>query len=481
MNGSAKMTKTRRNRIMYLFTNALKNLGRNKGRNILLAAITLAIIVSTVVTLTISNAAARVVDDIRLDLGSKVSIRQDFIEMRQMGLDGRVDAVHLPLDNFVTFSESNYLRHTIFNADVFVWSDTLFAIDDQSFGTTTRTNDNGEVMFVETLRLTTTSEADALPDFGTLREIVDGRMFEGINEAIISRELAWHNNISVGDSIEIQAVYADGKYFNLTVVGIYSDTTDEYLNPWMLMFGAFPAHNRRNEIITSFDTLLATGWETNAGLDIGFDYFLRNPDNIRYFEAEVRAMGLPITYNVSINQAAFDRVTEPLSGMRSASVTFMVVVLILGAITLALISYMAVRERKYEVGVLRAMGMERGKVALGILTETVMIASLCLIIGLGAGSVIAQPIADGILEGRVAEAEAVENPGANRALFAGGQAQIGDGTAGYVPVSEIQLSLSADVLIQISLITLALAALSGIIGVVIITQYEPLKILRERN
>ena len=467
---------------MYLFTNAIKNLGRNKGRNILIAAITLAIIISTVVTLTINNAASRIVDDIRLDLGSRVSIRQDFIEMRQAGLDARTDMQHLPLTDFVAFANSPYLRHTTFQADVLAWSDTVIAIDDPAMGANTRVLDNGDIMYTETLRLVTISDSNLLPDFGTLRHIVDGRMFEGINEAIISQELAMFNGISVGDTIPLIGAFATDRAFSLTVVGIYSDETEDYLNPWMLMFGSFPAENRRNEIITSFDTLIASGWETNLGLDIDFHYFLADPSNIGNFEAEVRAMGLPVTYTVDINRAAFDRVTGPLAGMSSAAVTFMVVVLVLGAITLALVSYMAVRERKYEVGVLRAMGMEKGKVAFGIIAESVMIAAVCLVIGLGVGSAMAQPIADGILDGRVAEADAAagDSPMAGRALFAGGQAQIGDGTEGYAPVSEIQLNLGTDVIVQIILITLALAALTGIIGVVIITKYEPLKILRER-
>jgi len=468
---------------MYLFTNALKNLGRNKGRNILTAAVTLAIIISTVVTLTINNAASRVVDDIRLDLGSRVSIRQDFIEMRQAGLDARTDMQHLPLTDFVAFSESPHLRHTTFQADVLAWSDTVIAIDDPAFGTNTRMLDNGDIMFTETLRLVTISDANLLPDFGTLRHIIDGRMFEGINETIISQELAMLNGITVGDTIELIGAFATDRAFSLTVVGIYSDETESYVNPWMLMFGAFPSHSRRNEIITSFDTLVASGWETNLGLDIDFHYFLADPDYLSAFETEVRAMGLPVTYTVDINRAAFDRVSGPLAGMSNAAVTFMIVVLILGAITLALISYMAVRERKYEVGVLRAMGMERGKVAFGMIVESLTIAAICLVIGLGAGSAMAQPIADGILEGRVAEADeaAGDSPMAGRALFAGGQAQIGDGTEGYSPISEIQLNLGADVIMQIILVTLGLAALTGIIGVVIITKYEPLKILRERN
>jgi len=465
---------------VYLITNAMKNLVRNKGRNILIAAITLVIIATTAVTLTINNAAAKVIDGIRLDLGSRVEVKQDFIEMRQAGLDGRTDASYISLEQFENFSRSDYLRKTIFSAEMYACSDTFFAVGDEAKGTATRINDNGEEVLVETLKLVATSDPEMLSDFGTERFITQGRMFEGSGECIIGEELAALNGVSVGDTIQINgASYAPDKSYSLSVTGIFSDVTDEYNGNWFLaMYDRF-ADSRRNEIITSWDTLLGAGWETNHGLNMTTEYFLKDPDDIAKFEAEVRAQGLPVTYGVSINQAAYDKVAGPMSGMKNAVTTFMTVILVLGGIVLALLSFMAVRERKYEVGVLRAMGMERGKVAFGILMEAVMISALCLILGLGIGSAMAQPIADGILAGRVAEAEA--EPERNVAIFAGGQSQIGDGSSGYTPESQVQVSLGAETFIQIIIVAFALAALSGLIGVAVITQYEPLKILSERN
>ena len=467
---------------MYIIENAVKNLARNKGRNILIAAITLAIIVSTVVTLTINNAAAKVIDNIRLDLGSRVEVRQDFLEMRQIGMDARQDASYISIDDFFSFANSAYLSKTIWNATMYAWSDTFYAIDDNNYGTSVREKNDGsgEIVLVETLKLVSTSETDTLADFGTLREITSGRMFDGLNECIISEDIARLNNVRVGDVIRLRGAYATDKVYNLTVTGVYSDTTREYAIMFFAMYGRF-ADNRRNEIITSFDTLMAAGWETNAGLDMKAEYFLKDPDKIREFEVEVRSKGLPITYNVSINQTAYDKVTGPLSGVKSAVVTFITVILILGAIVLSLISFLAVRERKYEVGVLRAMGMERSGVAFGILSEALMISALCLVIGLGAGSVLAQPIADSMLEGRVAAAETSSGDGRRMALFVGGQFQTNADDGSYVPESEISVSLGVDIIMQIIFITLCLASLSGVIGVAAITQYEPLKILRERN
>ena len=465
---------------MYILSNAMKNLVRNKGRNILIAAIMLAIVISTVVTLTINNAAAKVIDEIRLDIGSLVEVRQDFIEMKQSGL-GREDASYISIESFLSFAESDYLSQAIYAADMYAWSDTFRAVDDYADnpGETTRINDNGEEVVVETCKLVTTSEPSILADFGTYREITDGVMWKNLNECIISEALANMNNFSVGDVIELSGSYAADKRYALTITGIYSDMTEDYTNWFLAMNGRF-ADNRRNEIITSFDTLLAAGWETNAGLDMKTEFYLKNPDDILEFEQEVRSKGLPVTYNVSINQAAFDKVSGPLSSMKNATMTFMTVILILGVIVLALISFIAVRERKYEVGVLRAMGMEKGKIAFGIISEAMMIATLCLVIGLGTGSAMAQPIADGILERNVAAAEA-ENTGANKVLFAGGQMQTDDYAAGFVPESEIQVNLGMDIIARIIMLTLGLAAMSGVIGVIVITQYEPLKILRERN
>ncbi|MCG4735229.1 FtsX-like permease family protein, partial [Casaltella massiliensis] len=60
----------------------------------------------------------------------------------------------------------------------------------------------------------------------------------------------------------------------------------------------------------------------------------------------------------------------------------MTLVLGFGGSILVLISILAIRERKYEIGVLRAMGMKKGKVALGLIFETLSMIFISLSIGL---------------------------------------------------------------------------------------------------
>jgi len=453
---------------MYIIINAMKNLIRNKGRNILVATITLAIIIGVVVTLTINKAASKVIDEIRLEIGSRVTIEQDIMGMFRMGMDLEESMHHIPIDDFIRFADSEYLSNTIFSAEI-------FNLSSKALTPVTATNPNSNIEMAIGYRLTGTSEFDILSENLNI-VITEGRVFSALNEAIICDELAHINSISIGCVIDIEVEDLHGlgleKIYQLTVVGFYS--ADKYERSLF----------RFTDIFTSFDTLVVVGWESTHGLSMSAEYFLRNPDYLSAFEREVRAKGLPDTYNVSINQAAYDRVSGPMSSLKSTVRTFTLVILVLGAIVLALMSFLAVRERKYEIGVLRAMGMEKSKVAVGIFMEAVMITAICLLIGLGMGYTVAQPIADGLLEKRVttAEAESAER-GDDRFFQAttfGGQLQTVS-SVGYVPESEITVSLSVDIIIQLSSITFCLATLSGFIGVLTITQYEPLKILRERS
>jgi len=457
----------------------MKNLIRNKGRNTLIAAVTLAIIISAVVTLTINNASSKIIEDARLDIASKVDIRVDLFE------HGRAGRQTITINQYLSFAESPYLRHTIYQAEMQAWFGNFNAIGDFDMGMGAPPDPS--MPHAPVGKLVGTSEPENLDGFGTYKHIVAGRMFSADNECIISDELADLNGLSIGDRIYLESAFQVGKQFTLEIVGIYTQEADPMASwqqsIWGMLGFSLPMMIENNEIFTTFSTIEAVGWETADGLSMQLEYYLRNPDDLARFEAEVRGKGLPSVFGVTINQAALDRVTGPLNGLRSAAMTFTVVILILGAIVLVLVSYLAIRERKYEVGVLRAMGMERSKIALGIFAETIMITTLCLVIGLAMGATAAQPMADRLLAGEVESAfEDAQNSGlGGRALIAGGEVQTDDPAAGYRPISDIEVAVGIGVIFQIIFIALALAALSSVIGIIRITQYEPLKILRERN
>ena len=98
---------------MYIIQNALKNVVRNKGRNILLAAIIFAIIATTVVTLMITNTSDRIIDEYKSQFGLEVSISRNlarFIEMRQREEVGL--GVDVTTAQYIAFADSDLLQYS---------------------------------------------------------------------------------------------------------------------------------------------------------------------------------------------------------------------------------------------------------------------------------------------------------------------------------------------------------------------------------
>jgi len=109
-------------------------------------------------------------------------------------------------------------------------------------------------MLTPTMRLLATSDISLLTEFGNnARQIIEGRMFQNPHEAIVSREFAELNNLSIGDIVEFASFdLAVTDIIRMELVGIYSDTTREFA-PHITI--PTPTFNRRNEIITTTDTL----------------------------------------------------------------------------------------------------------------------------------------------------------------------------------------------------------------------------------
>ena len=173
---------------------------------------------------------------------------------------------------------------------------------------------------------------------------------------------------------------------------------------------------------------------------------------------------------------SYNRVVKPVESLKSISAAFLAVILLVGCLILILLSMLGVRERKYEIGVLRAMGMPKVKVAFGLICESVCIMALCLCIGLGIGGLIAQPVSDAIVNRQVGFME--QHP----------QADYGDilsSTNGmnetpHTP-QEVRIVQTPESVAFTFMISLALGLLTNIAGIFYITRYEPVKILSERG
>jgi len=530
---------------MYILKNAIENVARNKGRNILMGVIILAIIATTVVALIINNTANTVIASYKDRFSSEVFISPDMARVQeeaQRNATGgmvrimRPDPVETEL--LLQFADSAYLKESIAYNYISVnsYDNEITALDQEdetedesqneqeSSGYYSRSNPGGGLA-VTSMRAPGMNGnyrlyGDFWQDFSDgYRSLESGEMPMNDSECIISSDLAELNNISIGDiftftaelsvsydteseeysEIEVgDTIIFDGvEYtvaegfmggratrevnYQLKVVGIYLDLTDDYANEMMPKLAAI---NRRNEILTTFNTVIAERNPGESGIEVDVKYYLENPDMLSAFEAEVRSKGLPDMYLVSTDTASYERIVKPVEGLRGISIAFMLIVLILGGVILALLSTMAIRERKYEIGVLRAMGMKKSKVALGLWTEMIALTCVCLIIGLSVGAIIAQPVTDSLLDMQ-AESEEQSNNMPGGMMITSGM-RIGGGAmnltvSNATPLSEMQINIGIDTIIEIIIIALLLASVAALASISKITKYEPIKILMERN
>jgi len=448
---------------MYIFQNALKNVVRNKGRNILLGSIIFAIIATTVVALMITNTSDRIIDEYRGQFGIEVTIErntQTFVDMRQRGEASL--GITITNEQYIAFADSDLLQRSMIMNSAMVYSETVTAI-----GQTEELSAGHGFVIAPTMQM----HGNNWDDFANgHRVLVVGEMPVRANEVVISEELAELNGISVGDTMRLYGTVMEPAaamgfmppVYNLVVTGIYFCAA-ESIGTW-----GSTTMIRQNEVLTVSETM--------PGAAIIARYYLRHPSYLQAFEEELRAKGLHEIFDVTTDEHLFNAIVGPVEGMRGIVMTFMIVVLILGAIILILLSSIAIRERKYEIGVLRAMGMKKAKVALGLWSEMIIITVVCLIIGIFVGSLVAQPISTELLAQQEENTQNIQD-----AFFAGREIAGLSRVVNDDPITEINVTLGIDTILQIVVISLLLASVAGFAAISRITKFEPIKILMERN
>jgi putative ABC transport system permease protein len=481
---------------MYIFQNALKNIWRNKSRNLMVGAIILAIIVTTAVSITINNTAATVIDRYKAQFSSEVFITPNTQKIREeLKNYKREDAMQaisgmfrLPTELLVQLAQSEYLNESTASGMIGAISADIHPIaEDVDMPRASKFSETPDAVIAVggngggDFKLHGDNWKDFADGYRSLDDDGKSRMPQADSECLVSRELAEKNNISIGDAIAFSSAFStesgalrDVEY-TLSVVGIYIDLTNEYAEPNMPEMAEL---NRRNEILTTIGTLMAKREPNEVGLQITAAYYLKNPDLLPQFEAEARAKGVPETFSITTDTQSYENTVKPVEGLKNISLTFMIAVIALGATILLLLASISIRERKYEIGVLRAMGMKKGKVALGLCAEILAITCVCLVIGLGIGVAASQPVSDALLKSQVADMN--YTPQSISSGRVGGDMPI-NSNSNAKPLDEMKISIGADSVAEIILVSLLLASFAGIASISKIAKYEPIKILMERN
>ena len=540
---------------MYIIKNAFRCIARSKGRNILIGIIALVISVSACIGLSIRQASEDAKSSALEGMSITATISYDRSgAMSQMGgsfpggFGGSFDkdqfsdlmgsASSLTLEQYQTYAAADSVQDFYYTLTAyFNGSEELSPVSDETDDSDSDSSDSdmpsgfpggmggmlGGSFSSGDFSVIGYSSDSAMTSFlnGTA-SMVDGTMFdEGTSEpvCVISEELALYNELAVGDTITVTNPSAETETYTLAVLGIYTSSENNDFS--MSMFGA--SQDPANRIYMSAAALQAVldasaeasttvtddygrDTETKITGTLSATYAFADTQAYYAFEEEARELGLSEDYTVSSSDiSSYENSLAPLNTLSTMAGWFLLVILIIGGVILVVLNIFNVRERKYEVGVLTAMGMKKWKVAAQFVCEILVVTMIAVIIGAGVGAVSSVPVTNALLAGQVEsqnsqQSQMEENfgrPGNFGGGFPGGSMDempsgFPDNMGGQNPfenifnnaadyITEVDSAMNLTVAFQMLGVGLLLTLIASAASVLFIMRYDPLKILANRD
>lgn len=493
---------------MFVFKNALISITRNKGRNILIGIIFLVIACASTITLAINNTASDLIGSYKNAYDKELTIsfdRENMMKDFDFGNRGKMadmkdkfeDISSYTISDVEKFADSEYIEGYYYTYDVSLNGNNIEKAESE-------TSSNGLNMSgfpgggmdknfggsSYDFTLNGYSSLDAMSEFveGTYEmvEISDDawdKAFDG-NYIFINEELASYNNLKLNDTVKLED--EDGNVYKFTIIGIYKENESGVAGPMDLF------SNSANTIITNADAVVAiTKSNSNVKGSVNPTFIMYDYEDKDKIQAEFYEKGLDENYVVETNEEIATSGLSSIKNVQSFATTFLIITLVIGGIVLFIINMINIRERKYEIGVLRTIGISKSKLTLQFVSELLMVGFVALLIGAGIGAVMSRSVGNSLLASEISSSkESSEKikgnfgvgPGSFNPMEGGGA--MNDFAEKGKPKVEAYESIDAvvniDVLLELLGIGLTLILISSLAAMISIQRFTPLTILKER-
>lgn len=489
---------------MYIVKNALIAIKRNKGRNILIGVILMVIACFLTVTLAIKNTSTSLIksyEEASEVVASLTFNRENMMDRFNPENEENFEDMKEEFDNIEplssedikSYADSKYVTSYYYTSSISIDSDMEATSNDFSFGGRENRNNNEnmkEENIMGDFTLMGYSNSKSLSEFitGTYtlsdydtdiwNKILDG------NYALINSELATLNGISINDEITVIDTNNSDNTLTLTVVGIFKDNEENNENGMSLF------SRSSNTIITNtkvLDTLVSNNNELQVNITPYFT--LTSLDDKEAFASELSEKGLNENYQVTVNEDEITSATSLVSNVKTFANTFMIITFIIGGIVLFVLTSINIRERKYEIGVLRTIGMKKSKIAYQFMLELVVVALVSLLLGATIGASISKPVSNSLLESEINKS--TENIESIKDNFGGDRENRPNmdnfnlnemsGIANVQAIDKVDAVVDFKVIGELLGLSLVLILISSIASIMSIVRFRPLDILKERS
>jgi putative ABC transport system permease protein len=250
---------------------------------------------------------------------------------------------------------------------------------------------------------------------------------DDVNKVVISTNLAKRNNLSVGDTLNLEerdkycAFPLDGDYkkivgepIKLEIVGLFDINFSQEL-PFMGnkedgsdVITTHEAEIADNMIFIDLATELQIGSIVNAyredrGLELRRDckpdlyratFFVDDPENLESTIAEVKTLkGLDLNhFTIKADDSTYKTSVKPLTQLGTVSAVLIAVAVVGCVAVLGLTLNMWSKSRRREAVIMMSLGVGKGKIVLQQLLESLTLAVVALILAAAVSAALAGPV-----------------------------------------------------------------------------------------
>lgn len=270
------------------------------------------------------------------------------------------------------------------------------------------------------------------------------------NSAVVGADLATKNNLTVGSTFQ-----AYGQ--TITVTGIY-DSGNRFGN---------------NGVAMSLDALRRLSGQTGQSSSL-----VVQADSIKNAESLADAINSKMSGAVDVTspQDSSQNALGPLASIQSITTYSVVGAVVAGAVIILLTMLMIVRERRREIGVLKAIGASNKGVITQFVTEAFTLTAISAVVGLLLGVVFSGPVTSAL-----ASSATSSGPGGPGGPGSGGPGRM---FAGGLPggaretLQNLQATVGWDILLYAALTMIAIAFLGSAVPAWLISKVRPAEVMR---
>lgn len=283
----------------------------------------------------------------------------------------------------------------------------------------------------------------------TANQIASGAMIDGSSSAdtaLIGKSLADKNSLTAGSTFT-----AYGKTF--TVSGIYT-TGNAFQDSGVIMpLATLQTLTSQPGAITAITAVVDSADNVTSTVTI-----LKN------------SLGSSVDITSQVDRAAQSAASlETIAGLALGGV---IGAAIAGVVVILLAMIIVVRERRREIGIIKAIGGTNRSVVVQLMSEALTLTVISAVIGFGLGIVASGPMTNSLVTNQTTSAQAMRGAGGFRGAFAGTSAQLGTN------IRTITTSITPTAFGISSAAVIGMALIGSIIPALLVARIRPAEVLR---